>query len=116
MNADEYLVFDFETSGLDPRNDRIIQVGICHVTNGETANRQSWLVKQNVHIHPDAEHLHGITVDRLQEHGITIKPLALRPHGGIAESSWISAKRCGKASSERRSRKVERGRAEISVP
>lgn len=77
MNAEAYLVFDFETSGLDPRTDRIIQVGLCRVSNGSIAKRQSWFVRQDVRIHPDATRLHGITAERIQEHGVS-------PHDSIA--------------------------------
>lgn len=77
MNADEYLVFDFETTGLSPSRDRIIQVGLCHVSNGVAASRQSWFVRQDVPIHPVAMRLHGITAEKIQEHGIP-------PHDSLA--------------------------------
>jgi DNA polymerase-3 subunit epsilon len=65
-----YLVFDFETSGLDPDRDRIIQVGLCTVSGGEVQDRQSWLVHQNVRIDPEATRVHGITAEHLRAHGI----------------------------------------------
>ena len=65
-----YLVFDFETSGLEPSRDRIIQVGLCTVSNGEVGERQSWLVQQDVRIDPEATRIHGITAEDLRARGI----------------------------------------------
>lgn len=65
-----YLVFDFETSGLEHRNDRIIQVGLCQVSDGEVGDPQSWLVRQDVPIHPEATEVHGITAEDLRARGV----------------------------------------------
>jgi len=48
MNS--YLVFDFETNGLGPRTDRIIQVGLCEVRDGAVVSTDRWLVRQEVPI------------------------------------------------------------------
>lgn len=65
-----YLVFDFETSGLEPNSDRIIQVGLCVISEGEVSDRKGWLVNQNVRIDPRAEEVHGITVEDTRALGI----------------------------------------------
>jgi len=65
-----YLVFDFETSGLESNSDRIIQVGLCAVLDGEVSDRTSWLVNQDVRIDPRAEEVHGITVKDTRSRGI----------------------------------------------
>ena len=65
-----YLVFDFETSGLEHNSDRIIQVGLCAVTDGEVSGRKGWLVNQNVRIDPSAEEVHGITIEDIRTRGI----------------------------------------------
>ena len=65
-----YLVFDFETSGLEHRSDRIIQVGLCTVLDGEVGDRHSWLVHQDVRIDPEAAQLHGIAAGDLRARGI----------------------------------------------
>ena len=65
-----YLVFDFETSGLSPDTDRIIQVGLCRVSDGEVSGRDGWLVNQDTRIHPEAAAVHGITVGDLKARGI----------------------------------------------
>lgn len=65
-----YLVFDFETSGLESNRDRIIQVGLCAVSGGVVSDRKSWLVNQNVRIDPRAEEVHGITIEDTRARGI----------------------------------------------
>ncbi len=66
-----YVVFDFETTGLDLHRDRIIQVGLCRVTEGQVVNRTGWLVRQDVPIHPEAQRKHGITDEALRKDGTT---------------------------------------------
>ncbi len=70
MDINSYLVFDFETTGFSPVNDRIIQVGICRVVNNTVADTASWLVKQDVHSSRQAQNVHGITQNRLRQYGI----------------------------------------------
>lgn len=70
---DSYLVFDFETTGLSPRYDRIIQVGICRVVDGEIVENTGWLVNQPVSVPAQVVAIHGITTDRIREHGIDPK-------------------------------------------
>ncbi|UCC29767.1 MAG: 3'-5' exonuclease [Phycisphaerales bacterium] len=69
-SVQSYLVFDFETSGLDRSADRIIQVGLCTVSEGEVVDRRGWLVKQDVRIDPEAMARHRITARDLQARGI----------------------------------------------
>lgn len=66
-----YLVFDFETTGLKPATDRIIQVGLCRVSESGEVDLDRWLVRQTVPIAPDAAAVHGITAGDLQAHGIS---------------------------------------------
>jgi DNA polymerase III epsilon subunit-like protein len=65
-----YLVFDFETSGLEPASHRILQVGLCRVTDDAVTDRQCWLVRQEVPIDPEAARLHRITLEDLRARGI----------------------------------------------
>lgn len=67
---DSYLVFDFETTGLDPRADRIIQVGVCEVRAGNVVSTDGWLVKQDVPISAEAAAVHGIRDEDLAARGI----------------------------------------------
>ena len=70
MPMNSYLVFDFETTGLDPQRDRIIAVGLCGVTGGQVADRRGWLVNQDVQIPPEATGVHGITTADIRAHGL----------------------------------------------
>lgn len=56
-----YLVFDFETSGLDRQRERIIQVGLCSVIDDRVDSTDGWLVNQGVDIDPEAWERHRIT-------------------------------------------------------
>jgi DNA polymerase III epsilon subunit-like protein len=65
-----YLVFDFETTGLDPDRDRIIQVGLCIVTDRQVTDRLGWLVNQDVEVPLEARRVHGITTADIRAHGL----------------------------------------------
>lgn len=72
-----YVVFDFETTGLDVNKDRIIQVGLCGVSDGQIIERHDWLVRQDVPIDPEATRVHGITAEHVRARGIS-------PHQSLA--------------------------------
>lgn len=65
-----YLVFDFETTGLHPVRNRIIQVGVCKVGDGEVVERCGWLVNQGVESEPEALQKHGISLADTQALGV----------------------------------------------
>ena len=65
-----YLVFDFETTGLHPGRNRIIQVGVCRVEEGAVIERCGWLVNQGVESEPEALRKHGITLAATRAQGI----------------------------------------------
>lgn len=44
MNDDEFIAFDLETTGLDKRNSRIIEIGAIHVKNGKVIDSFSSLL------------------------------------------------------------------------
>jgi len=66
-----YLVFDFETTGLHPVRNRIIQVGVCRVEDGEAVEQRGWLVNQGVESEPEALKKHGISLADTLARGIT---------------------------------------------
>jgi DNA polymerase III subunit epsilon len=51
---------DTETTGTDPRNDRIIEIGIVLGQHGVVRERFSWLIDPGVPIAPEATEIHGI--------------------------------------------------------
>ena len=70
QNLHTHLVFDFETTGLEPRRDRIIQVGLCHVQDGQVSDRAGWLVNPGVEVPREATAIHGITTNDIRARGI----------------------------------------------
>lgn len=58
-----FTVFDFETSGLDPKNDRVIEMAAIRVVNGEVASEFSTLVQYDGKLSPKITELTGITDD-----------------------------------------------------
>ena len=50
LNLSTYIALDFETTGLDPKHDRIIEVAAIKYVNGEPIKRYSTLINPGVHI------------------------------------------------------------------
>jgi DNA polymerase III subunit epsilon len=57
------IIFDTETTGLDPREDRVIELGCVELVNrfptGRTMHR--FINAQGLSVHPDAQAVHGIS-------------------------------------------------------
>ncbi|MCR2804837.1 3'-5' exonuclease [Paenibacillus soyae] len=58
-----FTVFDFETSGLDPKKDRVIEMAAIRVVNGEVASEFSTLVRYDGKLSAKITELTGITDD-----------------------------------------------------
>ena len=56
-------VIDTETTGKDPQNDRIVEIGIVIARGGEIVQRLNWLVDPERPIPDEARQVHGITDD-----------------------------------------------------
>jgi DNA polymerase III epsilon subunit-like protein len=69
---DTYLVFDTETSGVDPYNDAILQFGFCVVSNRRMADRFAYIARRppELRIAPEAVRVHGIDHARMQKEGV----------------------------------------------
>lgn len=59
------LVFDFETSGVDIEQDRILT---CYIKTN-TGFEQSWTINPGVEVPEGASDVHGMTTEWIQEHG-----------------------------------------------
>ena len=57
----EFFAIDFETTGLDPYADRIVEVGIAHFHDGKVIDTFSSLVHSEKKISPEASAISGIT-------------------------------------------------------
>ncbi len=64
---DDFVVFDIETTGFSPVNNRIIEIGAVKVSGGEIVDRFSTFVNPNVPIPFEIEKLTGIRDDMVME-------------------------------------------------
>lgn len=56
-----YVVFDFETTGLDPAKDKIVEVAALMVKDGEQVGTYQSLLNHDIDIPEAASAVHGIT-------------------------------------------------------
>ena len=61
-----FVVYDFETTGIDPVNDEIIEIGALKIVNGEFREVFTTLVKPTKPIPPDATKVNKITNDMVK--------------------------------------------------
>ncbi|MEC9484552.1 MAG: 3'-5' exonuclease [Candidatus Izemoplasma sp.] len=76
----DYVVFDIETTGLNPRTDRIIEIGALRIKNGEVVDSFEQLINPGITIPDNVIAIHGITNEMVKD--------ALFP--GIALQEFIS--------------------------
>lgn len=62
-----FVALDVETSGLSPENDKIIEIGMAKVIDGQLADKYSVLINPKRIIAPKIVELTGITQDMLQD-------------------------------------------------
>ncbi|MCM1090618.1 MAG: PolC-type DNA polymerase III [Muribaculum sp.] len=65
---DDFVVFDIETTGLSPVNNRIIEIGAVKVSGGEIVDRYSTFVNPDVPIPFEIEKLTGIRDDMVMDY------------------------------------------------
>ncbi len=73
----EVVVFDFETTGLDARNSRIIEIGAVKYRNRKEIDRVSWLINPEVKLPPETFGITGIDDAMLKGQPIISKVLPL---------------------------------------
>lgn len=68
---DAIVVMDFETTGIDVLNDRIVQgfLGVMD-RDGEWIEKREWIVDPGIPIPQGASDVHGISNEFVKEHGI----------------------------------------------
>lgn len=70
---DSYVVFDFETTGLDPKTCKIVEVAALIVKNGEVVDQYTAILNHDVDIPEQASAVHGITREKAKAEGIDPK-------------------------------------------
>lgn len=58
-------IIDFETTGLSPEEDRVIEVGVACFERGELRARKSWLVNPGIPVPEQARAIHNISDEDL---------------------------------------------------
>lgn len=70
MNTDRIAVFDVETTGVNPIEDRIVSAFFGILRDGEWEYQRSWLVDPGIPIPAGAAEVHGISTERAREYGL----------------------------------------------
>lgn len=62
-----FVVFDCETTGLSPANDRVVEVGAVKFRDGKMIDEKTWLINPGRHIPPWVVKVHGIDDDMVKD-------------------------------------------------
>ena len=76
QNLNRYVVFDTETTGLDPLKERIVEYGAIKIDNGKMLDSFVRIVNQPVEMPEVVARIHGITTERMRSEGIDPKEAA----------------------------------------
>jgi len=60
-----FAVIDFETTGLDPAEDRVLEMGIVCFEQGRISARHNWLIDPGIPVPEEARKIHGISDEDL---------------------------------------------------
>jgi DNA polymerase III epsilon subunit family exonuclease len=62
-----FAIFDTETTGLSPTQDRIVEVAVVRYQNGKILDQKTWLLNPEINIPWYATKVHGIANDMVQD-------------------------------------------------
>lgn len=68
--AGPYLSVDFETTGVDVENDRVVTAAIVDIRPGQPVRTRTWLVNPGIDIPAGATAVHGITTEMARTDGV----------------------------------------------
>lgn len=60
-------VIDFETTGLDPEQDRVLEMGIVQFDDGVLSARHNYLINPGIPVPEESRAVHGITDEELKD-------------------------------------------------
>jgi DNA polymerase III subunit epsilon len=60
-------IIDFETTGLSPENDRVLEIGVACFSSGQLTLLKNWLVNPGIPIPEEARAIHNISDDDLKD-------------------------------------------------
>lgn len=64
-----YVIYDLETTGLDPTKDEAVEIGALLVKEGEEPIFEHWILKPSIPVPVEASDIHGITQDDTERYG-----------------------------------------------
>ena len=62
-------VIDFETTGLNPEHDRVLEMGIVRFNEGRFVERHNYLINPQMSVPEESRAVHGISDDDLYRYG-----------------------------------------------
>lgn len=81
-----YIVWDLETTGLNPQTCHILEVAVAIVRNGDVVEKWSALLNHDIEIDPLATNVHGITREMCAKDGKPPKEVIQRLLRNILDS------------------------------
>ncbi len=64
-----YIVWDLETSGLDPKKSKILEIGMFRVVNGEVTQQKRWVLNHGIEIPAEITAINGMTKEIIDAEG-----------------------------------------------
>lgn len=64
----EFIVLDTESTGLDTRNDRIVEIGCVKIHNNQIVDQYQQYINPMCEVSPEATKVHGLTYDFLTKY------------------------------------------------
>ncbi|MFH0878156.1 MAG: 3'-5' exonuclease [Lentisphaerota bacterium] len=62
-----FVVFDTETTGFSPKNDRIVEIGAVKFRDGKVVDKKEWLINPRRSIPYYVQQVHGITPEMVKD-------------------------------------------------
>jgi DNA polymerase-3 subunit epsilon len=93
------LGFDTETTGVDPRTDRVVSAALVHRTPGVETRVRTWLVDPGIEIPAAASAVHGISSEQARVHGAAprqaLEEIASTLHAALVDGVPVVAFNAG---------------------